>query len=64
MEIQGRRVKGMGLGNLYPSQTQGSILVSSGCYKKYHRLGDLNNTANSSGGWEVQAQGALLLSPR
>lgn len=29
MAIQGRRVKGMGLGNLYHSQTQGSVLAQA-----------------------------------
>ena len=29
MAIQGRRVKGMGLRNLYPSQTQGSVLAQA-----------------------------------
>ena len=40
MAIQGRRVKGMGLGNLYTSQTQGSVLAQAA----------LRNTIDCPGG--------------
>lgn len=57
------RGKELGLENLRPTQTQGSVLVCCGCHNKCHRLGDLPDVYFSeslySGIWEDQGAGKI-----